>query len=442
MGGIFISHAHNDQALAAALAALIEKLFAGKFPPVNFSSRKELEGSIAPGENWFRWIVEQVREADVAIILLTPNSVMKPWILWEAGAVAGAALSSEGAETEKRLYPLTFGLDSGSIPGPFSQTQVTRATEKTEINKLIENIYELYKSQFDGSEARKFGAAQEEAVTQYLQQIELELPRLPVSVTEAAVQEWVDRLERLALEKRYSEAGVLEDWMDVAFGRETGDQDVPLDARLHRRLADIYASAGHPAKAEKQYELARLSAPRDIFVMRGLGKARLDQENYEGCRSVIEEIESLDPEAFEKNVENAALKARWQKEGGNNVGAQETLEKAYERLPESHYLGDLLGQSLITSEETEKAQRVYRQVRDSLLKHEENNIWTAATTLTAAIVLGDMDLANTALKRIEGFSPSPGERRSIRNGLKKIDSGTQVDPVIRDILLSNNWIER
>jgi hypothetical protein len=47
MGGIFVSHTHSDQALADAIAVLIDVLFDHRVP-VNYSSKKELDGGIAP----------------------------------------------------------------------------------------------------------------------------------------------------------------------------------------------------------------------------------------------------------------------------------------------------------------------------------------------------------------------------------------------------------
>ncbi|MBV8094649.1 MAG: toll/interleukin-1 receptor domain-containing protein [Acetobacteraceae bacterium] len=108
MSGIFVSHTHSDQLIADALATLINALF-GKTVPVNYSSKKDLEGGIAPGEDWFRWIIDQVRQTDVAIILLTPASVQKPWVIWESGAVSGAAVAT--AAERARVYPLTSGSD-------------------------------------------------------------------------------------------------------------------------------------------------------------------------------------------------------------------------------------------------------------------------------------------------------------------------------------------
>ena len=70
MAGIFISHSHGDQPIADALAGLVNDLFGNKVT-VHYSSKKERDGSIPPGEDWFRWIVEQVRQTDIAFVLLT-----------------------------------------------------------------------------------------------------------------------------------------------------------------------------------------------------------------------------------------------------------------------------------------------------------------------------------------------------------------------------------
>ena len=74
MSGVFVSHAHSDEPLVRALAAMLERLFGTKIGAVNYSSRKE-RGGIEPGEEWFGWIVNQVRDADFVLLMLTPNSV-------------------------------------------------------------------------------------------------------------------------------------------------------------------------------------------------------------------------------------------------------------------------------------------------------------------------------------------------------------------------------
>ncbi len=441
MSGFFISHAHSDEPLARALAHMIETLFGGKIPPVNYSSRKDLAGSIEPGEDWFRWIVGQVREADIAVILLTPNSVAKPWVLWEAGAVAGSAFSSDVGRTERRLYPLVYGLDGASIPGPVSRTQVVKAADREDILKFIESVYRVYESTFDAAEGRRFGTLQEAAVNTYLATVESVLPRLPIAVTEAAIQEWLDRLDKLVKEKRYSEAGVLEDWMDVSFGRDASDRKRPLDVRIHRRLAEIYSSAGQASDAERQYRLARQTAPRDILIMRGLGKALLDRGDLAGCHDVIEEIERLDPKAFEKNPENAAIKARWQRDSHNVNGAVETLSRAFRNFPTSYYLADILGQALLDVGNHDGAKKVYQQIKGVLVNHGEANIWAAGTTLTAAMALSDLPLADSALEKIEALHPSVEQRRSIAGGVARLKRSVDIPPELSERLAKYGWID-
>ena len=50
----------------------------------------------------------------------------------------------------------------------------------------------------------------------YLERVNGVLLRLPLVVTEAGIQEWLARLEDLEREERFSEAPVIEDWLDVA----------------------------------------------------------------------------------------------------------------------------------------------------------------------------------------------------------------------------------
>src|SRR5439155_1945408 len=121
VGEIFVSHTHADAEIADALSGAVKQLF-GDQVVTHYSTNKELEAGIKPGEDWFRWIVERVAKSDIAVILLTPPSAQKPWILWEAGAVIGAGLASPGAERRK-VRPLIFKLSASQIPTPFAGIQ-------------------------------------------------------------------------------------------------------------------------------------------------------------------------------------------------------------------------------------------------------------------------------------------------------------------------------
>jgi tetratricopeptide (TPR) repeat protein len=208
--------------------------------------------------------------------------------------------------------------------------------------------------------------------------------------------------------------------MDVAFGREAGDRQRPLDVRIHRRLGEIYARAGRVADACRQYALARQLAPRDIFLLRGLGKALLDNTDLPEAGTVLDEIEELDHDAFTKNSENAALKARWHEQSGNLLGARDVLEAAYRANATSYYLGDRLGQTLLALGQIDRAKEVYAQVGRTLRELGESNVWTTATALSAAIVTGNAGAERQAIEELQRLRPNRGELDSIERGARKI----------------------
>jgi tetratricopeptide (TPR) repeat protein len=433
MPGIFISHTHNDKALADALSELVEELFGDKVA-VNYSSRKELDGGIGPGQDWFRWIVEQVSGTDVALILLTPGSIQKPWLLWEAGAVAGTAFAK--ANDKANVFPMSFGIRGGEVPTPFARTQVLSGTDQADMVKLLDDLIDRFGEslQFSRRDWARFGEARPPAVKAYLDRINPILLKLPLSITEAAVQEWLGRLAELERENRFSEAGVMEDWLNVAFGRaDEDDKARPFDVRIHRQLGELYSRSKRPADAARQFQLACKLAPRDIFLLRRLGKAYLDQSDMKRTAEVLGEIESLDKKAFEINSETAALKARYFEESGNLAGARDVLEAAFATMPTSYYLGDKLGQVLIKLGATPRAKEIYEQVGRILDDLREQNVWTYATRLSAAIVCENDTAIASALDRLRGAEPSPGQLDSIERGLTNLGSSTGRDNAIREL---------
>src|SRR3954462_6314041 len=100
---VFISHTAADKDVADALGDAIDRLFRSQVT-ASYSTRRG-EGAIAAGENWFDWIGRQVRTSQVTVVLLSPNPVNKKWVLWETGAIYGAATALEGS-LHRRLRPL------------------------------------------------------------------------------------------------------------------------------------------------------------------------------------------------------------------------------------------------------------------------------------------------------------------------------------------------
>lgn len=110
MAKIFISFIHEEAEVAAALQQLIRAKLE-RDDDVFLAS----EWQIYAGEDWLRKITAELRESKVVVLLLSPCSVRRPWVNFEAG---GAWLAS------KVLIPVRHaGLALERLPTPYSSLQ-------------------------------------------------------------------------------------------------------------------------------------------------------------------------------------------------------------------------------------------------------------------------------------------------------------------------------
>jgi tetratricopeptide (TPR) repeat protein len=415
---IFVSHTHADKPIADAFRDAVEELF-GNYVTVSYSS--EPEHGPKHGEKWLQWIDEQVRSSDFTLVLLTPSSLQKPWILWEAGAVAGTAVAA-GKEDARKVRPIVFRIPPEQVPDPFRDIQLVRGDDYGNMESVF---IEWMGTTLPPSISAKAGVKLKASLEKYLRTVEHALDNAPLVVTEAVVQEWNLRLDELKSQNRMSEVRNLHDWLNIAFGREREDR--PIDVRLHRRLGELYLNAEDYDQAGEQFELARLASPRDILILRELGRAYLGKKRFDKTKEVIAAIEKLDPSAFERNVECAALKGRWLRQSDPDA-AREVYRKAFQRNPKSYYAGDLLGQMEIQLGNIESARATYRQVLEIINALGERNLWVQSTAANAAIVAGaDSAIVRKKLEEIRDFRPSPENLRSMEDGLRRIQRALGTD---------------
>lgn len=133
---IFASHSTADKPLVDALATLIRVAFV---EPVQicYSSASVSEGGPQSGEDWFEWILSQVRMSQMTIVMLTPPAKARPWLLWESGAVMGASLA---ADDPTPIVPLLFGLPQAGVPGPLQSRQAASGTSEPGMRNLLETV--------------------------------------------------------------------------------------------------------------------------------------------------------------------------------------------------------------------------------------------------------------------------------------------------------------
>lgn len=108
---LFISHASVD----AGIAAYLEAQARASIPGVDVF-RTSRVGQIRPGAEWADVVKSNLRDASLFLIVLTPTSVERPWVLFEVGAAWMAA---------KPLVPvLAGGLRKEDVPEPLDTLQL------------------------------------------------------------------------------------------------------------------------------------------------------------------------------------------------------------------------------------------------------------------------------------------------------------------------------
>lgn len=108
---VFISFVHEEQEVAATVQQLLVEKLRREFAVFLSSDRWQM----LAGQVWLDRIREELNGARVIVSLLSPRSIGRPWVNFEAGA---AWLSN------KPIIPACFGgLDLGQLPRPYSDFQ-------------------------------------------------------------------------------------------------------------------------------------------------------------------------------------------------------------------------------------------------------------------------------------------------------------------------------
>ncbi len=417
---IFISHAHSDKIVAELLKGLFSSIFGEANVKVEFSSDESPGEGISPGANWYNWILDQVKSCDMALLVITPSSVNKPWLLWEAGAVQGVALAENKSNN---LLPVVFGLSKSQIPSPFKNIQTTDGAEFNDVQKLIGEIADRAANK-KGIHKRLIVA--ESKIREYLLKLNDTLLHLPMTITEQTVEEWRQRISDMLKSNRGSEIGVIERWLRVAYGFEESEQTKPIDLRLHRMLGDAFLSNRAFDKAILHLNNAMTLSPRDIFIMRSLAQAHIELGQFERARGVMDKITALDPNAFSDNPECAGLKGRWHKKKYEKSENSADLKKARDAYAaglaqnaKSYYLADNVAQLSLLLDDEEQAIEAFTTALNALRTLKEQNIWSLATRANAEYFLGKQSEAKKSLAGVMVFNPGLRELEAIEGGLRK-----------------------
>ncbi|WP_202959001.1 toll/interleukin-1 receptor domain-containing protein [Dickeya chrysanthemi] len=112
---VFISHDTRDAEIAEAFSRLLSSVSAGVLKSFRSSDKKGNQG-IEYGVEWYPEIMKKLEASSDVVCLLTPNSINRPWILFEAGVAKGKL------DTPVHGVALGIGLNIAAT-GPFAQFQ-------------------------------------------------------------------------------------------------------------------------------------------------------------------------------------------------------------------------------------------------------------------------------------------------------------------------------
>ena len=112
---VFVSHDTRDAEIAEAFSKLLNSVSAGVLKSFRSSDKKGNQG-IEYGVDWYPEIMGRLKIASDVVCLLTPHSVNRPWILYEAGVAKG--------QLDKPVHGLAIGIPlAKASTGPFAQFQ-------------------------------------------------------------------------------------------------------------------------------------------------------------------------------------------------------------------------------------------------------------------------------------------------------------------------------
>lgn len=130
---IFISHDSRDAELAEAFSKLLSSVSAGVLKSFRSSDSKGSQG-IEYGSEWYPALMAKLNAASDIVCLLTPRSLDRPWILFEAGVAKG--------KLNTPVHGIALGIPLGRAHiGPFAQFHNCEDNEDA-LTKLVIQLLE------------------------------------------------------------------------------------------------------------------------------------------------------------------------------------------------------------------------------------------------------------------------------------------------------------
>lgn len=209
---VFISHDTRDAEIAEAFSILLKRVSAGVLKSFRSSDKKSNQG-IEYGVEWYPEIIKNIQGATDVVCLLTPNSIDRPWILFEAGMAKG--------KLNTPILGVALGLPlTKASSGPFAQFQNCNGDEdslcklvfqlvdripnsepdeetiKFHVQKFITSIEEIFSKRKENPEYQSVSEYSENETPKLFEEIKVMFQDLPLRIESRIDPEYRDRKRR------------------------------------------------------------------------------------------------------------------------------------------------------------------------------------------------------------------------------------------------------
>lgn len=211
---IFISHDTRDAPLAEAFSKLLSSVSAGVLKSFRSSDKKGNQG-IEYGVEWYPEIMKKLELASDVVCLLTPNSIGRPWILYEAGVAKG--------KLDKPVHGVALGIPlQNASTGPFAQFQNSDDSEESLAQLVMQLVKRIPGAEPDRDVVR----------TQVVSFREKALPM--AAATDPSVV--TDESDATSVAKIFEEVKVMFQDLPTRIERQL-DPDYPPNLKRRRRIS-------------------------------------------------------------------------------------------------------------------------------------------------------------------------------------------------------------
>lgn len=129
---IFISHAHDDEAMVAELVDLIEDVLDIESKEIRCTSVHGYK--LPPGAHTSTQLKTELNHCAVVLGIITPSSIQSNWVLFELGAAWAM---------EKAWALRGKAVNYGDIPGPLKQSNALKLDDSGDVLNLLQALGEV-----------------------------------------------------------------------------------------------------------------------------------------------------------------------------------------------------------------------------------------------------------------------------------------------------------